>query len=101
MDRILGDVAPRSAEFDCVEGLFSVWNGSYLAAGPGYVDYAYGLETSDPGPKPQVVISCRRDEETPANPVTPPTLTVDEIRLSYFSDSETISVRPKLPEEAP
>lgn len=101
MDRILGGVAPRSAEIECVEGLFSVWNGTYLAAGPGYVDYAYGLDAANPGPDPQVVIACRADGAELGQPVTPQTLIADDIRLSYFSDSETISVSPKTPEETP
>ena len=48
VDRLLADVEPHSAAFECAGGLLAVWGGEYLASGPGYVDYAYGLERATP-----------------------------------------------------
>lgn len=58
VDRLLADVKPGSAHFECSGGLLAVWNGEYLASGPGYVDYAYGLGRSTPPSPPSRFFRC-------------------------------------------
>ena len=37
---LLGDLRPRENRFDCVNGLFAVWNGTYLADDSAFVNWA-------------------------------------------------------------
>jgi hypothetical protein len=48
---LLSTVAPRSAKFDCRDGLFATWGGTYLAADANYVNWAWGTD-SDEGGRP-------------------------------------------------
>jgi len=99
MDRILADVTPRSAEFDCVEGLFSVWDGSYLATGPGYVDYAYGLEAaSDPAPPMRrfdcVVLDGDLESRLLEDPDSEIIVDWGPVKLSYFANTRLLEIQP-------
>lgn len=90
VDRLLLKIPPRSARIDCHEGLLAVWNGTYLSASAGYIDYAYGLENTSP-PRPVVWdMTCintadRAEAGEYPKPVSPDAM-AEDIRLSYFSD---------------
>jgi len=58
MDHLLKDVEPRSARFVCDQGLFSVWNGAYLADSPAYVQWVHRMQSADPSPLPTRVFLC-------------------------------------------
>lgn len=101
VDRMLADVQPRSAEFVCQEGLFAVWNGKYLASGPGYVRYAYGLEPVGESRSTDRRFICLDD--APSDPRG--SIEIEEDRfvtdfgrvwLSDYADSRIVEVRPRL-----
>ena len=92
MDILLEGIAPRSTEFLCKEGLFSVWNGEYLSSGPGYVDYAYELDSAASSTESTTTILCLPwgNETTAESYAQENGLLISEktgdISLSYFSD---------------
>lgn len=92
MDRLLSEIDPRSAQFLCKEGLFSVWDGEYLASGPGYVDYAYELDSASTPTESDTTILClpwgSRHLALTYSQENGLTIAdeTDEISLSYFSD---------------
>ena len=99
VDRVLAQLQPRSAEFDCVEGLFAVWNGHYLASTPGYVNYAYGLDSADPGWPASRRFECRdplgsgNDAATDAEQ-REILRDFGDVQLSYFSNMRLVEVAP-------
>ena len=58
VDGLLAGVTPRSARFLCDQGLFSVWNGAYLADSPAYVQWVHRMQSADPSPVPNLVFLC-------------------------------------------
>ena len=98
VDGMLRDVAPRSAAFECSGGLLAVWNGEYLASGPGYVDYAYGLERATPSTKPSSTFRCVQwgQHETAAAQAEADGFRVvrrsGEVTLSYFTDVDILEL---------
>lgn len=91
-DRVLTGIESRSAEFQCKEGLFSVWDGNYLASTPAYVDYAYGLDSANFAAEPSTLILCLPwgSEDLVKKIAADRNFTIvdstTEISLSYFSD---------------
>lgn len=99
LDRLLAETEPGSVEFKCVEGLFSVWNGSYLAAGPGYVDYAYGLDAASDAAPPQRRFDCvALDDGTESQLLEDPDSKVIAdwglVKLSYFANTRLLEIQP-------
>lgn len=106
VDVMLADVDPRSAEFRCAGGLFAVWNGTYLASGPGYVDYAYGLErASQPQPTTRLFICAPLDESDGAiaageRPGLMPVGSGERVTLSYFINTDMFEFKASRTEDA-
>jgi len=88
VDALLINVEPGTAEFKCKDGLFAVWNGQYLASTPGYVDYAYLLESADPGSPPLRTFECLPPGSEALNSVQ----STGDFVLSYFSVGNLIEV---------
>ena len=91
VDRLLADVEPHSAAFECAGGLLAVWNGEYLASGPGYVDYAYGLDRATPPSPASSTFRCvpwGQHESAPSDAEAEGFRVVQrsgEVALSYFT----------------
>jgi len=82
-----------------VEGLFSVWNGSYLAAGPGYVDYAYGLEAASDSAPPKrrfdcVILDGDLENQLLDDPDSKVIADWGPVKLSYFANTRLLEIQP-------
>lgn len=98
-DKFLVNMDPKSVKFVCKEGLFSVWNGQYLASGAGYVDYAYRLGSAQPdGVSNRTILCLPWGDITTAlkfakiNSMTIVRLS-GEIKLSYFTDIQMVELK--------
>jgi 4-amino-4-deoxy-L-arabinose transferase-like glycosyltransferase len=62
LDAELGQLQPGANLFLCRDGLWSVWNGDYLATGPDYVDWSFGVDAAtDPSPKAVILCTAGQD----------------------------------------
>lgn len=102
VDTMLKDVGARTASFDCMGGLFAVWNGEFLASGPGYADYSYLLESATPATPPQRQFVCIQwtDQVNAEQILADRGLEIvrrsGEIDLSYFTYVDLIEVQPEI-----
>jgi len=100
VDRLLLDVDPGSAEFICKEGLFAVWNGAFLSARPGYVDYSYNLDSADPGVHPKRTFVCSQwgdrafIEQYARDHDMHVVRESGQVVLSYFTDIDIVEMAP-------
>lgn len=101
VDAWLRDLEPASAEFSCEQGLFSVWNGEYLADSPAFVNWAHRMESAAPGKPTGRVFRCTYpyDELTPEDFAKSRGLeivrTLPEVSLSYFTTVRLDEMRPR------
>jgi hypothetical protein len=56
-DALLG-LSVRSNRFDCINGLFAVWNGTYLADSAGFVNWATGVAPLASSDIPAIQVVC-------------------------------------------
>ena len=91
VDDWLRELPDRSAEFSCEQGLFAVWNGSYLADSPSFVNWSHRMDSADPGTPTGRVIRCTYpyDQLSPEEFAASRDLTIvrslPEVSLSYFT----------------
>ena len=101
VDKIFGSVKAHSAVFVCKEGLFAVWNGTYLANGPGYVDYSYGLESASAPTEPAQTFLCVPIGDTTTAPQFAKAHNLQivgetgAVHLSYFTDVNIVELAQK------
>jgi hypothetical protein len=53
---LLGSVESNSATFYCRDGLVATWTGRYMASGPRFVDWAWGMPISEPKPDERIFL---------------------------------------------
>lgn len=58
VDFALRDLAPRSAQFFCRDGLISTWTGSYLQVDASYVNWAWVLKDQEVASQPSRTFVC-------------------------------------------
>ncbi len=99
VDEVLGNVAPRSARFDCEDGLFAVWTGRYLSDSAAYLGWTFGVDAPPPIEPDTRLFVCVAPlpDGSPPDFEPPPGLEVVRstglINISYFNYMYLVELR--------
>jgi hypothetical protein len=99
VDAVLGQVEPRSARFDCEDGLFAVWTGRYLSDSPAFVGWAFGVATTPPMGSNTRLFVCLAPLPDGSQPDFEPPAGLEVVRstglinISYFNYMYLVELR--------